>query len=95
MLTVETGTAEHIIPRSKGGKHTDDNLTLSCNTCNNDRGDMDFEEYRRLRAACPFKPIGRLVQAHRKSQARSKPRPKWGGDLNNQPRHPSDEPFEG
>lgn len=94
MLTVETGTAEHIIPRSKGGKHTDDNLTLSCNVCNNDRGDMDFEEYRRLRAACPFRPIGRLVLAHKRNQTRSKPRPVWNLNIDHRLDHPSDRPLD-
>ena len=38
-------TLEHVIPRSKGGQKTWDNIKLSCRECNSDKSHMDLEEY--------------------------------------------------
>lgn len=32
-------TLDHVIPRSKGGKHTWDNVVIACQTCNARKGD--------------------------------------------------------
>lgn len=32
-------TLDHVIPRSKGGKHTWDNVVTACETCNSRKGD--------------------------------------------------------
>jgi len=32
-------TADHVIPRSQGGRHTPDNLRAACQHCNTSRGD--------------------------------------------------------
>lgn len=32
-------TMDHVLPRSKGGNHSVNNLVLSCRWCNNNRGD--------------------------------------------------------
>ena len=42
----EETTLEHIVPLSKGGKNAVRNLTVSCKSCNNERGDMDFELFK-------------------------------------------------
>lgn len=34
-------TVEHLLPRSRGGCDTYDNLTAACKTCNNDRGNQE------------------------------------------------------
>jgi 5-methylcytosine-specific restriction endonuclease McrA len=34
-------TVDHIIPKSKGGKHTFDNLVCSCKPCNHKKGDNE------------------------------------------------------
>lgn len=31
---------DHVIPRSKGGKNTEDNLVTSCEECNKGKGDL-------------------------------------------------------
>jgi 5-methylcytosine-specific restriction endonuclease McrA len=38
-------TLEHVVPISKGGTNAQRNLKLSCSGCNNQRGDMDFDEF--------------------------------------------------
>ena len=38
-------TIDHLIPQSKGGKNTWDNLVTSCKGCNNKKGDMDVENF--------------------------------------------------
>ncbi len=36
---------EHILPKSKGGSNRFSNLTLSCTSCNQDKGNKSIEEY--------------------------------------------------
>lgn len=38
-------TVDHVIPRSKGGPFSKENLITSCYACNNARGNRPFEEY--------------------------------------------------
>lgn len=44
-LTVETVTMEHIVPDSKRGTFNTTNLTVSCSSCNNRRGNKPFFDY--------------------------------------------------
>jgi 5-methylcytosine-specific restriction endonuclease McrA len=37
-------TRDHVIPESKGGKSTWDNLVTACSTCNNKKADLNLEE---------------------------------------------------
>jgi 5-methylcytosine-specific restriction endonuclease McrA len=37
-------TRDHIIPESRGGKDTWENLVTACSTCNNKKADYDLEE---------------------------------------------------
>ena len=37
--SIDDMQADHIIPWSKGGRTTDDNLQLLCRKCNNDKRD--------------------------------------------------------
>lgn len=45
VLIPETVTMEHIVPDSKRGTFNSTNLTVSCSTCNNKRGNKSFFEY--------------------------------------------------
>lgn len=44
-LSFEESSIDHVVPRSKGGSNRDENLVLSCQPCNHDKGDMDQEEF--------------------------------------------------
>jgi len=48
-LHKENATADHIIPISKGGNNTQVNLVVCCKDCNNERGNLDFNDYRALK----------------------------------------------
>lgn len=41
-------TIDHIVPRSKNGQHKLENLQTMCFICNNDKGKLSFEEYKKL-----------------------------------------------
>jgi len=38
-------TIDHIVPQSRGGKNTWENLVTSCKNCNNNKGHMDVESF--------------------------------------------------
>lgn len=41
-------TVDHLIPVSKGGKDTKENLVIACKTCNCRRGNRPVQEFARL-----------------------------------------------
>lgn len=45
-LKNEEITLDHIIPKSRGGKDTLDNLATCCFSCNNLKADMSLEEFK-------------------------------------------------
>jgi hypothetical protein len=42
-----TCTIDHVIPRSKDGKHTLENCVASCKSCNNLKADMSLAEFQK------------------------------------------------
>ncbi len=44
-LDWESATFEHVVPKSRGGAFSLENLRLSCFDCNNERGDADFATF--------------------------------------------------
>lgn len=40
-----SSTIEHVLPRSLGGSDDPENLAMSCDRCNNTRGNMLVEEF--------------------------------------------------
>ena len=42
---VKTLTLDHVIPQSKGGKNSWDNLVTACKRCNSEKADLTLEEY--------------------------------------------------
>lgn len=49
-------TLDHVIPKSKGGKSTWNNLVTACKRCNSLKGDKSPEEAEMPLAKKPFKP---------------------------------------
>lgn len=48
-LTLENATADHIIPISEGGNNCQINLIVVCFDCNNERGNLSFMDYIKLK----------------------------------------------
>lgn len=48
-VTKSNATTDHIVPISKGGNNCQVNLIVCCFDCNNERGDMKFTEYLKLK----------------------------------------------
>ena len=48
-LTIENATSDHVIPISEGGNNTQVNLIICCSECNNERGNMEFNKYLKLK----------------------------------------------
>lgn len=44
-LDDETATADHVIPRSKGGSYFPHNIVCACKSCNVDKGDTMPKKY--------------------------------------------------
>ena len=49
-------TLDHVIPRSKGGKSTWNNLVTACKRCNTRKGDNSPEEVGIMLKIAPFRP---------------------------------------
>jgi 5-methylcytosine-specific restriction endonuclease McrA len=43
-LLTRDATIDHVVPKSRGGLSSPDNLRLCCNACNNKKGDFLLEE---------------------------------------------------
>ncbi|MBW4519717.1 MAG: HNH endonuclease [Scytolyngbya sp. HA4215-MV1] len=50
-------TIDHVIPRSKGGGHTWDNVVAACETCNSRKGDRILHETNLILKTKPKAPI--------------------------------------
>jgi len=48
-------TLDHVIPQSKGGKNTWDNLVTACKQCNSEKADLSLEEYGK-QIPTPYRP---------------------------------------
>ena len=52
---VKTLTLDHVIPQSKGGKDSWDNLVTACKRCNSEKSDLTLEEYGK-EIPTPYRP---------------------------------------
>jgi 5-methylcytosine-specific restriction endonuclease McrA len=46
----DLATLDHVVPKSLAGPLSRDNLVLACSACNNERGVMDADAFRALKA---------------------------------------------
>lgn len=49
-------TVDHVVPRSKGGGHSWENLTTACKRCNHKKGSLLLEEAQMTLLRKPFEP---------------------------------------
>lgn len=49
-------TLDHVVPKSRGGKSSWDNLVTACQRCNSQKGDLTPEESGMIPRQRPFKP---------------------------------------
>lgn len=56
-------TIDHIIPRSRGGEDTWENLVVACNSCNTKKGDKLLEDTNLTLNTIPRKPINKMLFA--------------------------------
>lgn len=50
-------TLDHVLPRSKGGKHTWDNVVIACSRCNSRKGDRTPQQAGMILRTKPKAPI--------------------------------------
>jgi len=50
-------TLDHVIPRSKGGKHSWDNVVIACEQCNSRKGDRTLSQAGMILRATPKAPM--------------------------------------
>ncbi len=48
-LTAKTATIEHILPLSRGGNHTPENVKIACGRCNSSKGFKTLTEFKKWR----------------------------------------------
>ena len=54
-------TIDHVVPRSRGGLDTWENLVVACSTCNTRKGDTPLEQTGMRSARKPFIPTNRFL----------------------------------
>lgn len=54
-------TIDHVIPKSKGGKDTWENLVVACSSCNTKKGDLFLEQTNMRLARKPMTPVNKMI----------------------------------
>jgi len=54
-------TIDHVVPKSRGGKHTFENCTTACIDCNQAKADMSLREWGRFPKNPPALPIMGII----------------------------------
>lgn len=57
-VTISSATIDHVIPKSRGGGHTWDNLVIACSSCNSKKGSRLLEECSMSLRKKPESPSG-------------------------------------
>lgn len=60
-VTIGTATIDHVIPKSRGGGHTWENLVIACSKCNGKKGSRLLEECSMNLTSPPAPPAGPYV----------------------------------
>jgi 5-methylcytosine-specific restriction endonuclease McrA len=70
-LTNATGTIDHVVPISKGGKHSWSNVVTSCVKCNNKKDNKTPDEAKMKLRCQPYVPRHDMTAIHAISKHRS------------------------
>lgn len=54
-------TVDHIIPRSKGGQNTWENMVACCESCNTKKGNYDLSKIDMKLRSLPKKPVNKIM----------------------------------
>lgn len=71
---VKASTMDHVVPRSKGGKHLFTNLVAACRTCNSKKDDKTIQQMGWTLVSKPYTPAGKLFSALAELE---NPHPTW------------------
>ena len=75
-LDIRQTTYDHVIPKSKGGTHTWENVVISCSSCNHAKGNqMPRDTF--VPRQRPFRPTYWLVLANRRKFPVTVDHPSW------------------
>lgn len=72
-ITEDTASLDHVIPQSKGGRGSWDNLVTACKLCNSKKGDKNQMQPHRM----PYKPDYWELAQKRKRQGYEIKHPSW------------------
>jgi len=72
-ISEDTASLDHVVPQSKGGRGSWDNLSTSCKLCNSRKGDKDHMRPHQM----PYKPDYWELAAKRKSMGYEIKHPSW------------------
>jgi hypothetical protein len=61
-------TIDHVIPRSRGGQDTWDNLVTCCSSCNTKKGNLLLKETNMSLRRIPQAPLSKVILTLQKSQ---------------------------
>ena len=60
-VTISSATIDHVIPKSRGGGHTWENLVISCSKCNSKKGSRLLSECNMKLSSQPRPPSGMFL----------------------------------
>lgn len=66
--SIDKLTIDHIVPRSKGGKNTWDNLVTACKKCNQKKGNKTLEQSNMKLIRKPYEPRSSVLRNINKNQ---------------------------
>ena len=61
IVTVSNATIDHVIPKSRGGQHTWENLVIACSKCNGKKANRLLTECNMKLQSVPHAPQGRFI----------------------------------
>jgi len=73
---VKGDTVDHIIPKSKGGEFSEENLVCCCNDCNLEKDNLSYEEYKEYILIPKWKRLQNVKDSKIKKEQQNRKRKK-------------------